>query len=563
MENEIHNDDDEILIMNSEGEYEEADVQLTGGKAAANIFNNLEAPLEKCPFNVLVELKGVGAKEGRLGVDLVTVLDISGSMDKGVRLLKMKLAMEFLVKKLSGIDRLSVVTFSRHAHKLCRLRLITETSQTEITDLIIDLEAKSTTNIEAGLRLALKILKDRSCTKNRSVAIMLMSDGIEDDGISNAVSVPVSEVPVYTFAFGSECDDEVLSAIAKNSKGGTFTYVPELNDLSAAFSTSLAGLLNVAIEDLSLTATPLNGTELNKLNAGNYPMEPAATLMEPVPITVKFSSLYNRETRNVLAELTLPEVENRVGMLIFKVELKYRVNGKDEFDSDLRTLNVTRKSTPKSEENPEVLAEETRIRTASSIKEARILADTKKLVEAKQKLVDAGTSLTDIHAILKSQVDHLVTLMASQETYDSKGKAFALALEASHESQRSTVLPDGIPSMYDTPLMVEYKKQAEEFNRNPETYVVPTAEQDEIATAPPTIQVDQVILDLAHRLAQNLKEELESQAPPLQVERSKILDIFALSKTLAETLKEELDLQDPASTHRPHEIMGVLVSDMS
>ncbi|XP_026430903.1 E3 ubiquitin-protein ligase WAV3-like [Papaver somniferum] len=306
MENEIHNDDEQILMMNSEEKYEDADVRLKGKRVVANITNKTEAPLEKCQFNVLVELKGIGAEEGRLGVDLVTVLDISGSMDKE----------------------------DRFADKLCPLRRITETSQTEITDLMNKLESKSTTNTEAGLRLALKILNDRTFTENRSVAIMLMSDGIEDEGISNATSVPV------------------LSEIAKNRKGGTFTYVPELNDLSAAFSTSLAGLLSVAIEDLTLTAMPMNGTQLNKMNAGIYSQ--VATQMEPVSFTVKFSSLFNRETRKVLAELTLPEVGERVGVNVLRVELNMRVNGKEVFASNPRDLNVSRKQTEKSEEKPEV-----------------------------------------------------------------------------------------------------------------------------------------------------------------------------------------------------------------
>ncbi|KAI3836323.1 hypothetical protein MKW92_049285 [Papaver armeniacum] len=500
MKNEIHDDDEPILRLNADGEdEEEADIELDGGKTEAKIFNKQEAPLEQSPFKVLLELEGVGADEGRLGVDLVTILDISGSM-RGPRLLKMKLAMQFLVQKLSRTDRLSVVTFSRKADKLCPLRQITEKSQTEITDKVNELVAKGSTNTEAGLKLAIRILNDRTRTKNRSVAVMLMSDG-EEDAESRAISIPVSEVPVYTFAFGDGCDHhEVLREIAKNSKGGTFSPVQDSDDLSVAFSTALAGLLNVSIEDLSLTVSPLNRSELNK-----------GTVMEPV--TVTFRSLYDREKRKVLALLTLPKVDKRFGVQIFKVEFKYRVNGKDAFDSDERTINVTRTPTPKDGEVPQVLAEETRLGTASSIKDARILADKKELAEARKKLEDAGKSLTEIDAVLKAQVEHLHLLMASQETYDNQGKAFALALEASHESQRSVALPAGIPSGYDTPLMAEYKEQAKKYTEDPKGYKVPTAEEDKKATAPappPTLQVDrariQEILDLADQLAKLIKD---------------------------------------------------------
>ncbi|KAI3975118.1 hypothetical protein MKX01_031098 [Papaver californicum] len=478
--------DDDEPIMNHDQEEEVADIELEGGKTEARIFNKQKAPLEKSPFKVLLELKGVGADEGRLGVDLVTILDISRSM-KGTKLAKMKLAMQFLLLKLSRVDRLSVVTFNRRANKLCPLRQITENSQREIKDLVNDLVANSTTNTEAGLRMALQILNGRTRTKNRSVAIMLMTDGMEDRK-SNASSVPVIQVPVYTFAFGSECNREiyeVLSGISEKSKGGTYTAVPDLDDLTVAFSTSLAGLLNVSIEDLTLTVTPLNSSELNEVNAGNYPQTEQATVMDPVTIT--FRSLYDRETRKVLANLTLPEVYGRLGVQIFKVRLDYRVLGKDAFDYDERIINVTRQASPTDEERPEVLAEETRIRTASSIREARILADIEKLVEAREKLEDTNTSLTEIDAILKAQVEHLLLLMVSQETYDNQGRAFALALEASHESQRATALPDGIPGLYDTPVMAEYKKQAKNYDLDPKGYVVPTAEEDKIATAPPQV----------------------------------------------------------------------------
>ncbi|KAI3966818.1 hypothetical protein MKX01_006755 [Papaver californicum] len=468
--------DDDEPIMNDDQEEEVADIELEGGKTEVRIFNKQEAPLEETPFKVLLELKGVAADEGRLGVDLVTILDISRTM-------------QFLLQKLSRLDRLSVVTFNRRANKLCPLRQITEDSQAEIKDLVNDLVANSTTNTEAGLKLALQILNGRTRTKNRSEAIMLMTDGMEDPK-SNASSVPVSEVPVYTFAFGSECDHdihEVLRGISEKSKGGTFTPVPNLDDLTVAFSTSLAGLLNVSIEDLSLTVTPLNSSELNKVKAGNYPQTEQATVMDPV--TVTFRSLYDRETRKVLANLTLPKVDRRFGVQIFKVGLTFRVLGKNASDYVDRVINVTRKASSTDEERPEVLAEETRISTADSIREARIMADKRKLELAKQMLEDTNTSLSEIDAILKAQVERLIVLML-----------FALSLEASHDSQRATALPDGIPGMYDTPLMAEYKKQAKNYDLDPEGYVVPTAEEDKIATAPPPVPPPAEQVDRANKI---------------------------------------------------------------
>ncbi|MCL7021739.1 hypothetical protein MKW94_023334 [Papaver nudicaule] len=370
MEHEIHNDDEPIMRLNCHGIHneEQPDIELDGGKVEVTIFNKQDAPLEQSPFKVLLELHGV-ADDSRLGIDLVTILDISDSMNE-IGLLKMKLAMDFLAQKLSSADRLSVITFNSHgAFKLCPLRQITENSRKEIADKVNDLVAGSSTNTEAGLNLALKVLNDRSNTKNRSVAIMLMSNGVAD-AESRGITVPISEVPVYTFAFGSECDHEVLRGISENSKGGTFSAVQDSDDLTVAFSTALAGLLNVCIEDLSLTVAPLNSSQLNKVNADFCPQTEMVTVMEP--ITVTFGSLYDRETRKVFLNLTLPEVDKRFSVAILKLEFKYRVNGKEEFDSDEQIINVTRTAEHKDGEIPQVLAEETRIETASL--EARILA---------------------------------------------------------------------------------------------------------------------------------------------------------------------------------------------
>ncbi|KAL5709395.1 hypothetical protein ACHQM5_020091 [Ranunculus cassubicifolius] len=468
----IYNDDEKILKnQGNSTEEEDADLDLDG-RVEGRIVNKVEAPLEETPLKVLLELKGVGSDEGRLGVDLVTILDISGSM-KGTKIEKMQLAMQFLVQKLGPTDRLSVVTFNRKAERLCPLRQMTENSRMEIADQVNALVARSSTNTAAGLKMALNILGDRSLTKRRRCAIMLMSDGVEDDE-SDSASVDVGKVPVYTFGFGSDCDPDVLREIAKN--GGMFSAVSNLDNLSIAFSTCLAGLLNVAIDDLTLTIIPLIGTKFMEVNAGNYQQTKGSNAQ---PVSVSFGSLYDRESRKVLVKFILPKVDQRKGGNVFTIAYKYRVGGKDTFKSHEENKNVSRKPTSTEKESAEVLAEETRIMTANSMKEARLLADAKKLEEARSKLVDAKASLSEVDAILKAQLDQLLLFMASQETYDKQGRAFALALEASHDSQRATASGDAAQAgMFNTPIMDLFIEQAMLFDKNPEGYKPPTEEED-------------------------------------------------------------------------------------
>jgi len=463
------------------------------------ITNSMEAPLEETPLKVLLELKGIALGEGRLGVDLVTILDISGSM-KGTKIEKMQLAMQFLVQKLGPTDRLSVVTFNRKAERLCPLRQMTEKSRTEIADQVNALVARSSTNTSAGLKMALNILGDRTLTKRRRCAIMLMSDGVEDDE-SDAASVDVGKVPVYTFGFGSDCDPEVLNNVAKN--GGMFSAVSNLDNLSIAFSTCLAGLLSVAIDDLKLTIVPLMGSKFIEVNAGNYPQTKTTNAD---PVTIAFGSLYDRETRKVLFKLTLPKVDKRRGGDVFKVVYVYGAGGKETPKTDEEFKNVSRKEKVSLKEFPEVVAEETRLATVNSMKEARLLADDQKLEEARNKLTDAKSSLTvsEANEILKAQLDQLLLFMASQETYDKQGRAFALSLEASHADQRAAASGDPAQAgMFDTPIMELLKEQAMLFDKDPTGYKPPSEEEDRKMVINKIDMARKLISDFANLLKNN------------------------------------------------------------
>ena len=174
------------------------------GNTKLTIFNKGTAPLEESNFTVMLQLTGAGSGDGRLGLDLVPVLDISGSM-AGEKLDKMKIAMQFVIKKLSSSDRLSIVTFNNEADVLCGLRRINENSKEEIENLINGLVAGYTTNLSDGLQTGLKVLKQRKFTSRRMEAILIMSDGQQNCG-TDAAQVPVGNIPVHTFGFGADQD---------------------------------------------------------------------------------------------------------------------------------------------------------------------------------------------------------------------------------------------------------------------------------------------------------------------------------------------------------------------
>ncbi|KAF2300386.1 hypothetical protein GH714_012745 [Hevea brasiliensis] len=340
----------------------------------------------------MLEITGGDLSNNRPGLDLVAVLDVSGSME-GEKIAKVKTAMLFVIKKLSPIDRLSVVTFSSEAQRLCPLRQITENSQKELESLINGLNAHGNTNICAGLQIGLKVINDRSLSGGRSVGIMLMSDGQQNAG-GDAATVRVGDVPVHTFGFGINHEPKVLKAIADNSIEGTFSEVENTDNLSKAFSQCLAGLLTRVVDDLKLTVTRIEDeSTIEQVIAGNYPQSKDDAAGS---VTVTFGGLYTKEVRKVIVDLLLSAVDQERGADILEITYSYSFHGKPfEANPAILTVRRTGKAADQ-QERSEVKNEETRLLTASMMKEARVMADSNKLDDARDKLVEAQNSLEDV-----------------------------------------------------------------------------------------------------------------------------------------------------------------------
>ncbi|KAL5564901.1 hypothetical protein UlMin_028065 [Ulmus minor] len=470
------NDDEPIVATQDDSG--EKPTSFVAGKTLARIFNKTKAPLEESKFKVMLELTGAGSINDRPGVDLVMVLDLSTSM-KGEKLEKLKTSMQFVIKKLTPIDRLSVVTFAGNSKRLCPLRQITKSSQAKIKKLVNALAADGNTNITAGLRTGLKVLNDRNLTSRRVVGIMLMSDGDQNAG-GDAANVRAGNVPVHTFGFGLDQDPRVLKAIADNSKGGTFSDVQNENNLSIAFSQCLAGLLTVVVQDLKLTVTRgKDESTIQKVSAGNYPQS-----MDASSVSISFGDLYDKEVRKVLVDLLLPAVSIPRGADVLRITYTYRAGGK-LYEANPLIVMVSRIGTSVEPEREEVKIEENRLRTAQMMKEARIMADEKKLDDAQNKIVEAENSLGDAVdesnvsiKMLKSELQQLSKLMKSQNIYEKQGRPFALSSETSHDRQRFATRGDVEKlRLFATPRMENYCEQAKSFNEDP-SRPLPTLDED-------------------------------------------------------------------------------------
>lgn len=481
------NDDDQIVASKEKpGRKPQA---FIGGRTMVTIINKNEAQLEETTLTVLLELTGNGSNSDRPGVDIVTVLDVTNNMTHGNKLANMKTAMEFLIQKLSPIDRLSVVTFDNGSSRMCPLRQMSKESKEEIGNLVNGLVAggDQTSNIVAGLTTALEVLNDRRLTSGRVSAIMLLSSGDQSPEMGDATKVSVKDVPVYTFGFGRDHNAKVLNEIAKNSKGGTFSVVDventESSNLCLAFSQCLAGLLNVVVQDLKLSVTKVK-SDIENVYAGNYPLSKDNSTGS---MSVCFGDLYNKEIRKVIVYLLLPAVSNEAGAQVLQITCSYSVEG-ELFQSPPLFVGVIRTGKSLEQEREKVEIEMIRLKTAQVMKEARIMADKNKLDEAQDLIVKEQNELEDVILtvdqhnplieMLKYELLLLLRLMQSQEIYAKKGHSFALASETSHERQRFAARGHvGKLRMFATPRMDAYVDQVRSFDEDPKK-TLPTASDE-------------------------------------------------------------------------------------
>ncbi|XP_074306532.1 uncharacterized protein LOC141641782 [Silene latifolia] len=187
---------------------------------------------------------------------------MGGSM-RGQKIALLKKAVNFVIKNLGPLDRLSIITFSTSSHRLTPLKRMTQAGQAETLRAVDSIQADGSTNIIAGLKSARKVLALRR-EMNPDSSIILLSDGHDTENpfimsslIQNALSnsltarAPRYQIPVYTFGFGSDHDDIALHAISDGS-GGSFSYIEAVEVIQDAFAQCLGGLLNVVAKEVEI-----------------------------------------------------------------------------------------------------------------------------------------------------------------------------------------------------------------------------------------------------------------------------------------------------------------------
>lgn len=472
-------------------------VRRSASEENFTVLIHLKAPVTSCK-----EISGrnhqassPALQTSRAPVDLVTVLDVSGSM-AGTKLALLKRAMGFVIQNLGPSDRLSVVAFSSTARRLFHLRRMSESGRQQALQAVNSLVSSGGTNIAEGLRKGAKVIEERK-EKNPVCSIILLSDGQDTYTVSTGGGggahqsrpdyrslLPYSirggttghRIPVHAFGFGTDHDSASMHSISETS-GGTFSFIEAEGVIQDAFAQCIGGLLSVVVQEMHVEVDCVHpGVRLGTIKSGSYASRVADDRRRGL---INVGDLYADEERDFLVSINVPALHEPSSeeTVLLKVGCIYRDPvSKDTVPVKMEEVKIRRPEVVTGQMTSiEVDCQRNRHQAAEAMAEARTAAEHGALSEAVSILENcrrllaespSGRSGDRLCTALDAELREMQQRMANRQRYEASGRAYVLSGLSSHSWQRATARGDSTDSAsvvhaYQTPSMVDMLQRSQ------------------------------------------------------------------------------------------------------
>lgn len=433
------------------------------------VLVHLKAPVAKIDTNL--SNMPSGPSNSRAPVDLVTVLDVSGSM-AGTKLALLKRAMGFVIQHLGPHDRLSVIAFSSSARRVFPLRRMTDNGRHQALQAVNSLSSNGGTNIAEGLKKGAKVMLERK-SKNPVSSIILLSDGQDTYTVSGPPGgqsrtdykslLPVSiqqnlgssfQIPVHTFGFGTDHDSLSMHSISEGS-GGTFSFIEAEGVIQDAFAQCMGGLLSVVAQELKVEVEcAYPGLHLGSIKAGSYH---TLIMDDSRRGLINIGDLYAEEERDFLVTLNVPPGPvNEMPLMRVSYSYKDPVTKETVEFHEAEEVNIQRPETTEQQEvSIEVDRQRNRFKAAEAMSAARSAAERGDLSGAVSILDSCHKTLSEsisakaadpLCVSLGNELKEMQERMANRQVYEASGRAYVLSGLSSHSWQRATARGDSTSS---------------------------------------------------------------------------------------------------------------------
>lgn len=358
-----------------------------------------QVPLEANELLVMATLRAppLPADVARAPVDIVVVLDRSGSMDGDDKMVLAKRTIGHMVEHLTANDRFALVTFDHVVESPVPLSPM-DAAGRDLVRAALDTQCspRGGTDLQCGMVRGLDLLDPSTAAENRVCALFVLTDGRVNHGIKdhNAIIAsldrPGRNCVMHTFAYGSDHDSDLLKRLAETRGGGNYFYLQRPTDVLEAFATTLGGLVSTYARDIQVYIRPTEGAAVGAADPALRTQRDGAALLVTLPGT-----LMAEGTRDVLVRVALPAV-TRVGAApVLHVELVYTYAPTSERVTQSAQASVTRTAAPDKEQPPSLAidAQLNRLEVARVLERAKELGDAGRLEEARTALREALAKL--------------------------------------------------------------------------------------------------------------------------------------------------------------------------
>ncbi|OMJ87207.1 hypothetical protein SteCoe_11132 [Stentor coeruleus] len=428
------------IISTETSEQEDIEISL---HFARNYFTPSDS-YQEWPCTVLLKAPEV-IETKRSGVDIICVIDVSGSMS-GNKIELVKSTLVFMLTQMTSADRVSIVSFSSFSSKLLPLTVMNDLGKIKAQEAIERLRASGGTEIVDGLDYGINIAINRNF-ENNSTAIILLSDGCDNNSataferteacIKKYNSSNISYT-IHSFGYGSDHDAKVLSAIAEAKNGG-FYYVEKFELISAAFANCLGELLSAVASDIHINLQTLPS-----------PIEYSLTKVYSSTGDIQFTmpNVMAGDSKEAVFILSFPPSKFDIGEGIditpisASVEYTLIKTGLRKIQNKELVIHIK----PDSDEvelDENVLTNFYRVKAADILKEAGILADKRQLNEAKELVLNGAYELkncvvnnTELVQVLIKDLEKASERFVDYSEYERGGRAEVKNMAMNHKSKR-------------------------------------------------------------------------------------------------------------------------------
>jgi Mg-chelatase subunit ChlD len=249
-------------------------------------------------------------------LNLVLVIDKSGSMADDDKMSRVKESLHTMLGKLRPDDIISIVAFDSSAQVLYPARTIGDGEG--VRHAIDCLQPNGSTNLRHGLILGYNEAQKffRAGATNR---VILLTDGIANTGITNPSQIAAESleynregIDLSTIGVGLELNNELLRTLARSGRG-LYHFISDYKDINKVFVNEVQSLISSVAKNVQVRIEYGSGLQLEKIY-GYQPISGRGF------VSLTLDDMNNGLTQVVMAKFRTESLRNAVPV---KVRLSY------------------------------------------------------------------------------------------------------------------------------------------------------------------------------------------------------------------------------------------------